>query len=100
VSHGAEFECDALLHWQPVKLVAHQLGHTPSTSIHDGSRTMRRADGLQTVVQTQRSVGQDTVTIVDRGSSHAHGRARARAPHQTWNMEVTDGRDVVDKDLE
>jgi len=61
--HDAEF--DALLHWQPVELVTHQLGHTSRRrKPQDETSRIAHKNRLRTVEQAQRSVVRDTITIV------------------------------------
>jgi len=83
VCHTAEFESDVLRHCQPVELVTHHLGHTnPRRKPHDAT-SRRTQQGLQTVEQAQRSVGQNTVTIVPAvGCGSSHRRVRILRHHK------------------
>ena len=70
VRHGAEFERDALLHRKPVESVTDQLGDTgPRRKPQNktGSRAHHRLKGAE---QTERSVGQDTIAVVQSTEDH------------------------------
>jgi len=75
VCNGAKFERNALLHWQPVKLVTHQLGHTGSRLTRREQKTaslrqLRSASGALAGILLQFIIVQSTV------DHHANERVR------------------------
>jgi len=70
VCHSAEFESDALLPWHPVELSAwtHYIDHGGRRR---ASRVERMTDwDCKAVEQAQRSIGRNTVTIIQSTVDH------------------------------